>query len=183
VREYEAWRRELPVTQVLIPCMFFLGNPSNDRDHHRASSSATTIHNYNSTALPESGDDHWDQAWMIERYQRRKAKIESGPRHKPIFRAGLVVRVEPRNPHVLSMAPGGSTEVATDVRLRLNHYWGARATGFGPDTPDLVASLVPDSSVNAIVSRIKSFTRLVHPSSTLDPLAHPLLEYLNCTSD
>ena len=142
IENRNASKLELPIiTQILMNCMFFLGNPNPSPDEE--------------AQAPSHGE-----AWVIEKYQRRKRDSEGTHRRKPIFRASLVASVQEWDPHYLRMARGGTTIVADEMRLRMNHYWGARATNFGPDTPELLSSLVPDTSVNAILSHLKAYTGL-----------------------
>ncbi|EFJ22120.1 hypothetical protein SELMODRAFT_416949 [Selaginella moellendorffii] len=118
------------VSQILLQCMFFLGNPAGDPGN-----------------------------WMIERYQRRKRETEgriagSRSRQKPIFRPSLVESATSIDAHMFSMGTG-ATIVAEEEEMRMNHYWGPRVTNFGPDTPELVEMLVEDSSIQPTASYLK----------------------------
>lgn len=134
VQEYEA--RSPNVTQILLQCMVFAGNPQGDLVN----------------------------GWVIERYQRRRYEtegVEKGyqSRQKPIYRADLCKGILKENPHLVWMEDG-KTVVASEKRIRINHYWGSRETGFKPDTLESTGMLVHDSSIQPIVSRIKQATRL-----------------------
>eukprot|EP00250_Pteridium_aquilinum_P024428 c29063_g1_i1 orf=106-1176(+) len=135
VREYEV--RSPNVTQVLLQCMIFAGNPQGDLVN----------------------------GWVVERYQRRKYEtegVEKGyqSRQKPIYRADLCKGILMDNPHVVWMEDG-KTVVASEERIRVNHYWGARETGFQQDTVESIGMLVPDSSIQPTASRIKQATGLI----------------------
>ena len=141
IENRNASKLELPIiTQILMNCMFFLGNPIPGPN--------------------EEAQAPHEEEWIIEKYQRRKRDSEGAHRRKPIFRASLVASVREWDPHCMTMVDGGATIVADEMRLRMNHYWGARTTNFGPDTPELLSSLIPDTSVNTILSRLKAYTRL-----------------------
>ena len=124
------------MTQILLQCMFFAGNPNGDLTH----------------------------GWVIEKYQRRKYETEGlvkgyESRQKPIYRADLCKGIIKENPHIIRMEDG-NTIVADDVKIRLNHYWGARELGFTPDTIESDSMLVNDNSIQYIASHIKQETGL-----------------------
>ena len=113
IENQNASKLQLPIiTQILMKCMFFLGNP-------------------NPSPNEEAQAPH-EEAWIIEKYQRRKRDSEGTYRRKPIFRVSLVASVQEWDPHSMAMVDGGATIVADEMRLRMNHYWGARTTDFGP---------------------------------------------------
>ncbi|KAH7279321.1 hypothetical protein KP509_37G014600 [Ceratopteris richardii] len=129
------------VTQILMQCMIFAGNPGGD------------IQN----------------GWLIEKYQRRKYETEGvakghQSRQKPIYRADLCKGILKHDPHGVWMKEG-ITVVANEDRIRLNHYWGARETGFRKDTIESTAMLVSDVSIQRIASKIKKATGLVSRKS------------------
>ncbi|KAI5075797.1 hypothetical protein GOP47_0009873, partial [Adiantum capillus-veneris] len=139
IREYEV--RSPDTSQILLQCMIFAGNPRGDLVN----------------------------GWVIERYQRRKYEtegVEKGyqSRQKPIYRADLCKGIVSENPHGVWMGEG-KTVVASDERIRMNHYWGARESGFKPDTRESTAMLVSDSSIQPIASIIKKVTGLVKKES------------------
>ncbi|KAJ7531611.1 hypothetical protein O6H91_14G050900 [Diphasiastrum complanatum] len=119
------------VSQVLLQCMIFAGKPQGD---------------------PE-------QDWVIERYQRRKhqteGKVPGSSRQKPIFRPSMSSgRVVSFKPHIFSMKQG-ETSVAPADEVRMNHYWGARVTNFGPDTVEILNVLEVDNSIQPIATRLR----------------------------
>ncbi|KAL2643486.1 hypothetical protein R1flu_011073 [Riccia fluitans] len=131
------------VSQILMQCMIFGGNPQGDLE----------------------------DGWVIERYQRRKPSTEGTrpgfvSRTKPIFRPSMVSGMSRSDPHKFPMTQG-ETMVSNPDDLRMNHYWGARLTDFKPDTPAVLALLVPDNSVQPIATKLKSRTALTRKAVAL----------------
>ncbi|BBN03175.1 hypothetical protein MPTK1_2g21390 [Marchantia polymorpha subsp. ruderalis] len=131
------------VSQVLLPCMIFGGNPEGDLDN----------------------------GWVIERYQRRKRLTEGSrpgfvSRTKPIFQPKLAKGVSSFDPHQFPMKEGETMVTRPEV-LRMNHYWGPRLTDFKPDTPAVIALLVPDDSIQPIATLLKSRSGLTSKATAL----------------
>ncbi|KAL3696902.1 hypothetical protein R1sor_010978 [Riccia sorocarpa] len=133
LREYIVYieRSRPDVTQILMPCMMFGGNPEGELE----------------------------DGWVIERYQRRKRSTEGSrpgfmSRTKPIFRPSMVTGM---SIHDFPMKEG-ETMVTNPEDLRMNHYWGARFTEFKADTPALISLLVPDKSIQPIATKLKART-------------------------
>eukprot|EP00249_Psilotum_nudum_P015342 c25274_g1_i1 orf=163-1443(+) len=125
------------LTQILLQCMIFGGNPQGNLEN----------------------------GWVIERYQRRQRRTVgnvpgSNGRTKPIYQPNFTSGATPFDPHMFRMN-GGETVVAESEVIRMNHYWGARLTDFGPDTAAVLEMLVPDTSMQPIASELKQATELV----------------------
>ncbi|CAM6090241.1 unnamed protein product [Calypogeia fissa] len=140
--EYQAKARP-DVSQILMPCMIFGGNPKGDLEN----------------------------GWVIERYQRRKRVTEGvragfASRTKPIFQPKHAKGVGFLDPHQFPMA-SGDTLIADPEKLRMNHYWGPRLTDFGPDTSAVLSLLVPDDSAQPIATELKERTGLADKKACL----------------
>lgn len=140
--EYLAMSRP-DVTQILMPCMIFGGNPKGDVEN----------------------------GWVIERYQRRKRTTEGAragfaARTKPIFQPKHTRGVGFLDPHQFPMM-SGDTLIAEPQNLRMNHYWGPRLSDFRPDTAAVLALLVADPSAQAIATELKASTGLTNKTACL----------------
>eukprot|EP00850_Spirogloea_muscicola_P017070 SM000143S00735 [mRNA] locus=s143:123643:126016:- [translate_table: standard] len=130
-RYVKTYSQEHPdVSQLLLQCFLFLGNPRK----------------------PVSD-------FLIERYQRRKGRSEGvalggNSKMKAIIRPKDVFRIYPSEPHFFKMARG-KTVAQPSAAIRLNHYWGARLTNFGPDTYDVLEQIQTDDSIQPIVDNLK----------------------------
>ncbi|CAM6096342.1 unnamed protein product [Calypogeia fissa] len=144
LRRYVEYLAEVrpDVSQSLMPCMIFGGNPIGDLEN----------------------------GWVIERYQRRirvtEGEAGSTPRTKPIFQPKKVSGVGFNDPHRFPMK-GGETVVEVAAKLRMNHYWGPRLSNFEPDTAFVLAQLVPDATAQPIATALKASTGLTDKRACL----------------
>eukprot|EP00850_Spirogloea_muscicola_P020015 SM000205S06222 [mRNA] locus=s205:102713:104949:+ [translate_table: standard] len=96
---------------------------------------------------------------VLQPGQRRKGRSEGvalggNSKMKAIIRPKDVFRIYPSEPHFFKMARG-KTVAQPSAAIRLNHYWGARLTNFGPDTYDVLEQIQTDDSIQPIVDNLK----------------------------
>ena len=87
---------------------------------------------------------------LIERLWRHTHGV-SNLLCKPIYKS---IDVRHASIHNNAMARG-SSEQAPILELRMNHYWGARAQNWGPDTPETLQKTEEDHSMEPIVRAFK----------------------------
>ena len=90
-----------------------------------------------------------EKLWLFERMQRR---FPSRANHldKPLY---IASRVRAQLHHNF-LKSGKSIDVPSEI-ARINHYWGARAQDWKPDTPETLSKTIPDNSILPILQKLQ----------------------------
>eukprot|EP00850_Spirogloea_muscicola_P020029 SM000205S06236 [mRNA] locus=s205:97112:98225:- [translate_table: standard] len=114
---------------ILLRGLLFLGTPERDQSH-----------------------------LLIERYQRRKHWLEGThdypARTKLLVRLDDLLAIPSKQPHKWIMR-SGETTVLPEEEARINHYWGARLTEFGPDNEQVLSEVQPELSMQPLAVEIR----------------------------